>query len=341
MLLGYICPPGTPTVGNKNKADWCFHECPHQCVSPVLLGAMYDNERANHHIGTYISSSMLAGGGCARQTYYERTRDYYETPERMLWPFRGTIIHGVIEASHTVSDKYGWIQEMRMAVPIHYPDEPAPILDTNGNFTGDFNDNESLVVTLGGTCDAYNPFLPKPELHDFKSMSDKLCTEFLENGKPKPDWIKQLNIYRWLIAHTLMPTDIAISKYYPAPEVLVIQAISMMSLPATGRTSFGRIQVPGKTDRKGTFKIEAIPTMPLDEIEAFIRTEVYRWYRWLVLGEQPPVIEAERKWICFNCPFNGENDPNEPCWPTYERAQLAEGLLDDTAIDSTLLDDLL
>src|SRR5512140_3523893 len=95
-LVGYRCPPGSPTHGEHHPVAHCLSACPHPCVSPPLLAAIHKAERTNHHVGSYISASMLSMSGCARQTVLERTHDFYEQPLKRWWPFRGTIAHAIV-----------------------------------------------------------------------------------------------------------------------------------------------------------------------------------------------------------------------------------------------------
>lgn len=185
-LIGYVCPPGTATEGERHKVEYCLSQCPLPCVSPPLLAAMYEAERTNHHTGVYISASMLAGDNCARKTVYERTFDFYEHPTKRFWPFRGTHAHSIIERARDLVAPFGWLQEMRMAVPIKYPGVPAPVLDA-GRWTGAYDTSRDLEIILGGTVDAYNPGIR--ELHDYKSMADVKAYEWYEYlvlGKTPP-----------------------------------------------------------------------------------------------------------------------------------------------------------
>lgn len=324
MLKGYVCPPESPTAGNRNDATHCLSGCPHPCVSPPLLAAIWSAEQRNHHQGAYISASMLSGGGCRRQVFYERFFDFYESPRRRWWPFRGSMAHRIVEDAGGVVEPYGWLQELRMAVPLEFPDERAPIYDAEGNLTGQFSDTEHLVVTLGGTTDAYNPFLKA--IHDYKTMADMKVAGFIKGqmgGKYSPhfgdSWVIQLNIYRWLIAHTpitrkwknkfkkhgLTPPA---GKFFPAPEELKIQGIGMMEIPQTGNR-----YTPMRSGE--SFEIDPIPVLPLDEIEQIIRAGALQWYDALVLGHIPPVAPKKDQWMCKSCPFNGELIEGERCFP--------------------------
>jgi hypothetical protein len=295
---------------------------------------MWDVERKNYHQGTYMSASMLAGNSCERQTWFERQPniELYEIPRRRYWPFRGTIVHHMIENINDVVLPFGWIQELRLTVPLVYPEHKAPVFGDDGQWTGGFSD-EPLEITLGGTVDTYNPY--RRELHDFKTLSD-LRIPGLFTGQQggvlhphiKDEWVWQTNIYAWLLSKSPVPELIQRaleqagcrrlrSPYFPSPRRIRMQVLSMMELPLTG-TPYVTM---GKDRKEGT--LEDVPILPHWQIEAFVRERALRWYRWLVLGEQPPVVDEDRKWMCAAknnpCPFNGELHAEGVCFPTTER----------------------
>lgn len=333
-LAGWVCPAGTPTAGQRNEGyEHCVSAtgCRHKCVSPPLLISMWNAEHANHHKGSYLSASSLSSFGCARQTYFERIYDFYETPRRRFWPFRGTVIHGLVEHGGAEAAKHGWMQELRMSVPIHYRDLPAPTFDEHGVWTGDFDSNEHLVITLGGTTDGYN--MLTRELHDFKTLSDLKVQSFL-NGKDggqwsrtiKDAWVWQTNIYAWLVSRTpveavrdkLEAAGLAVptTQYLPKPDTIRMQLISMMEIPLTGTT-----YVPLRSN--DTYDVDGVPVLPDHEVEEFIRARALDWFRWLVLRVKPPVVEKKLDWMCKTCTFNGEAIFGERCMPNSERKAAA------------------
>ena len=327
-LEGFTCPPGTPTHGTRNTLEHCLGGCPHPCVAPPLLLAMWEAERANHHQGAYISASMLAGSGCARQTVFERRHPFFDHPQRRYWAFRGTHAHSIIERGEARLAEFGWVQELRMAVPLTYPDQPAPVFDEAGEFTGTFDETKRLTILIGGTCDAYHP--RSKTLVDFKTMADAKAEMFVrgEKGGELSDhiddkWIWQLNIYRWLLAKTPTPPELrerlgVKSKYLPAPTTLMIQGIAMMHIPRSG----GTWSLKNKYKQLEAHDIPDVPVLALSDTERFVREQALRWYRYLVLKETPPVVSRREQWLCRNCVFNGELIPGERCHPDAERALL-------------------
>lgn len=339
-LVGYVCPVGTPTnefqrPGQRNRVEHCLGVCPLPCVSPPLLAKMWEVERKNHHVGTYLSASMLTTEGCARQTWFERQPhiELYDIPRRRYWPFRGTIIHHMIEGVSAVVERYGWLQELRLTLPLRFPDLPAPIFGNDGTWTGEYDHTQSLEITLGGTTDSFNPY--RRELHDYKTISDLKTETFLQanmggtmHRHVKDAWVWQTNIYAWMLAQTVIPQDVRdrFAEYglralrmntYPQIRTIRMQVLSMMELPLTG-TKY----VPMGRDQH-MYELDDVPVLPHSQVEAYVREKALNWYRWLVLGEQPPVVEAARKWLCSNknnqCPFNGEVHNEGVCFPARER----------------------
>lgn len=340
-LAGYTCPPGTPTAGTRNSIEHCLGKCPHPCVSPPLLAAIYQAEQRNHHQGNYVSASMIAGGGCKRQTVYERYTPFYEVPRRRYWPFRGTLAHRIVEDAGGVVEPFGWVQELRMSVPLHFPELPKPIFDENGVFTGQYEPDGYLVLDMGGTTDAYKIGLTerdadgwatidptKCRLDDYKTMADAKADMVIRgtkggsfNKNVEDYWVWQTNIYSWLISKTpisrkwraqLKKFKIKVPRgmtHFPRPTEIHIQGIGMMEIPLTG--------MPYMPQRaRESYDIEAIPTLPIEEVEQYIREGALLWYKYLVLREElPPVVPKDEGWKCKNCPFNGDIIEGAPCHP--------------------------
>jgi hypothetical protein len=293
---------------------------------------MYKSDTSNYHNDhTYLSASMLAGNGCARQTLWERTSDFVELPRRRFWPFRGSIGHALCEGADDLIAQYGWLQEIRTETTLTYPDLPAPLFDEKGEFTGDFDHDRVLEIAVRGTADAYNPLIRT--LADMKSMADKKAIDTIRGAKDgtfsknlEDSHVWQFNIYRWLLARTAVPDWVrerfaafglpAIrTKNFPAPTTLIMQGFSMMELPRSGITY--PISARGQTT---LYDIDPVPVLPLHEIEAFVRPRALYWYRHLVLKLPAPVLPADQGWMCKNCQFNGELLAGERCHPDAERA---------------------
>lgn len=325
-LKGYVCPPGGEDPGRQNAVEYCLTKCATPCTTPPLLAAMWKADTTNYHQGDYISASMLSGSGCSRQVMFERYHDFYEVPTRRYWAFRGTHAHSIVEGAADIIAPFGWLQEIRMATTLTY-DLPRPVFDEHGQWTGDFDSSQDLEVVLRGTCDALNPL--QGLLVDCKSFADMKSLMFIKGTMKdstysphlQDSWVAQLNIYRYLIAHTPIPDSVheQYAMYglprlegdtFPAPETLAIQGIAMQNHPVSGT------RVAVKDRGKHTFyDIDPVPVWSLQDTEDYIRPRALEWYKALKMGIQPPVVPKEKDWLCRSCCFQGTL-----CHPEAERA---------------------
>jgi hypothetical protein len=328
-IIGYVCPPGGEEPGRQNDVNYCLTQCKDHCVTPPLLAAMWKADTGNYHQGDYISASMLAGSGCSRQVMLERYQDFYDLPTKRYWPFRGTHAHAIVEGAADIIAPFGWLQEIRMSTQLAYP-LAAPVFDEHGQFTGDYDSSKDLVITVRGTCDAYNPITRT--LVDCKSMADKKVEMMIKGSTPgtwsknlQDSWIAQLNIYRFLIARTPIPDEVhtAFEQYglkklkgktFPSPTKLYIQGIAMMSHPVSGA------RIAHKERGKVTlYDLDNVPVWTISDIEDYIRPRALSWYRALNLKQTPPVVPADKSWLCKNCAFY-----NSACFPEKERENTTE-----------------
>lgn len=328
-IRGYVCPPGGEAPGRQNEVEYCLTKCQLPCVTAPLLAAMWKADTGNYHQGDYISASMLAGSGCSRQVMFERYQDFYDQPTKRYWPFRGTHAHAIVEGAADIIAPYGWLQEIRMATELAYP-EPAPVFDEHGQWTGDVDSSKDLVITVRGTCDAYNPVTRT--LVDCKSMADRKVEMMIKGSTPgtyskhlQDSWIAQLNIYRFLIGRTPIPAEVKAQfkahglpalrgKTFPSPTRLFIQGIAMMSHPVSG----GRI-AHKERGKVTLYDIDNVPVWSMQEIEDYIRPKALMWYKALNLKQTPPVVSPDKSWLCKNCAFY-----NTACFPEQERAASEE-----------------
>lgn len=300
--------------------------CAKKCIAPPLLASMWNAEHSNHHVGSYLSASTLAGSSCERQVYLERFFDFWETPRRRYWPHRGTVIHALIERTDARMAHHGWLQELRMHVRLEYRDLPAPLFDDDGKWTGDFHSTNHLCIDVGGTTDGYNYI--DESLVDFKSLSDMKLPGFFagkDGGEYSPmikdAHVLQTNIYAWMIGKTRVSSAAAwfekhaitppSHEFFVKPKRAQIQQISMMELPLSGTT-----YVP---QRGSPVALAEVPMLDDAVVEAFVREKALNWHRYLVLGQQPPVVDEDRAWMCKHCQFNGELLEGERCFPSRER----------------------
>jgi hypothetical protein len=204
---------------------------------------------------------------------------------------------------------------------------------TESVFTGRYDQNEGLVIKLRGTGDAYNPFIRK--YADGKSMADQKAIMTIKGTKAgtfsknlQDEHVYQFNTYRWLVARTKIPEEVRQEfvalglpllkgRNFPAPTELIMQGASMMDQPRSG--ALYSLRYRGTTT---LYDIDAVPVLPLHEIEEWIRPRALQWYRWLKLREPTPVVSKDRDWLCGFCFANGEMLPYGTCFPKAERAAL-------------------
>ncbi len=321
-LTGFVCPPGAEEPGRRNEVAFCVQGCATPCVLPPLIAAIHAAERQNYHQGAYISASMLASGGCPRQTWLERRVEFYDTIRRRFWAFRGGIVHAMVEGAPQHWFDGRWVQELSMHTHLDFPDEPAPLFDDEGRFTGEFDPTQPLRLRLNGTCDAYD--VANRTLWDAKTTGDFKLDQFIA-GKDfgdgyhrhiDPVHIMQMQVYAYLLARTVMSDEIADTlgftrgSLFPKPDAVVIQKIGMMDIARSG--SRHATKKWGKTT---LHDIEHCPVYDDETIDAWIRPRALQWYRWLVLGEKPPVVSEDGAWICNFCQFK-----DVECIPEPERA---------------------
>lgn len=322
-LIGFVCPPGSDEPGRRNDVSFCTQQCTNPCVLPPLTASIYAAERGNYHQGAYISASMIASGGCPKQTWLERRVDYYDTIRRRFWAFRGNIVHHMIEKAPVELIGNRWVQELSMHTMLDFPDEPAPLFDENGVFTGEFDHSDFLRLRLNGTCDAYD--VPNRTLWDVKTTGDFKMDQFID-GKDfgdgivrniDPIHIMQMQVYCYLLSKTPMPDAVADQlgvprgTLMPKPEQIIIQKIGMMDLARSGYDHLVK-----RKGKKSLLPIEHCPVYENDDIEAWIRPRALDWYKWLVLGEEPPVVPKKDQWLCYGCSFK-----DVECHPDVERAK--------------------
>lgn len=164
-----------------------------------------------------------------------------EDASDMIWSLLGQAVHSVLERAE---DDLGSVMvEQRMYA------------DVEG-------------WKLSGQFDRYD--LKSSVIQDYKITSAwSVC------GKPKPEWIAQLNVLRWL-AHVHLGHH---------PETLQIVAILRDHKPSEAAKGGDYPRVP--------VAVIDIPVWPLDDTEAYIRERI-RLHKLARAGEFPPCTPDER-----------------------------------------------
>lgn len=287
MLKGFICPSHGEEPGRENKLSYCLNKCKSKCTAPPILAAMSKQEKENPHKGKIISVTMLTGG-CKRQTFLSRTKDYYKEPSDQLPLFRGTLIHELVEAGGTPQvKKAGYLLEHHMEI----------------DFT-----TESGTWTLSGTLDILDT--KEETLYDVKTLQE-YAVGVLVKGKQNGRWSKhvsdsyvlQANIYRYM-AKKLGIADV---------KRLRLQIIGFGKLIITGSftTMIEFKKNVGRTETQ--YDIPDIPILADELLEHIIKTEGEEWYKILYSKEtSPPVCSEEWSWLCKKCYFKGTKHCPDP-----------------------------
>jgi hypothetical protein len=175
-LVALACPPSAPTFGEAHEFAYCISECKNRCLSPYMIAALAASNERNHHVGRYVSITSLSG--CNRKLFLERTEDFAQEAKKVLYGYRGTVMHTVIEdavswqglAGKSLHD-LGYLTEWNMKVGFCFdhgafsvppdidPDDIA-CLAQNGCPSCDALEiprNEQIWFVLGGTLDGAEP----------------------------------------------------------------------------------------------------------------------------------------------------------------------------------------
>lgn len=155
----------------------------------------------------FPSPSMVFS--CPRKVFFEKTRDYYVTPESQYYLLRGTMIHRTLE----LVEREEALKEHRVKID-----------------TGDYQ--------LNGTVDL---FLKKEkQLRDYKTIS-KIAVDYHTKGKSiaqylyKESYFNQLNLYILGLRQAGYDVDSAYLEYY--------------SMDTNSEMAVAQIPVPINTDK--------------------------------------------------------------------------------------------
>jgi hypothetical protein len=213
-MTHFKCPDSAPSAGEAHTFEHCISECQHRCLSPYLIAAVASSNQRNHHRGKYVSATSLTG--CVRKLRLERTVDYALEPKLALYPYRGTVMHTVVEDATTwagFGDKtltdLGFLSEWNMKVGFCFDHGGFPLPDGvdatdqetwaqvecpacyEANVPLDKQDWFVLGGTLDGAEPLWNgrddgvpPFDPETGvlymvLHDLKTMKDYAIGKFV------------------------------------------------------------------------------------------------------------------------------------------------------------------
>jgi hypothetical protein len=246
-LTELACPPSAPSYGESHATEHCLTQCQHRCLSPFLLAGLMASNSRNHHRGKLISVTSLGTGGCARSLKLERTESYSDHPSGMLYAYRGTVAHAVVEdaASYTFPhgeslDEMGFLSEQRMLVAFCFEHGGFPVpegADPYDNATwADVHcpncreagkpQEEVEWFFLSGTLDGFEPLWDRFDpttgelpgvIHDLKTAAAYAVNSVIDGSGAekspyghavKPNYVEQLNCYKYLLESVAVPQQV-------------------------------------------------------------------------------------------------------------------------------------
>lgn len=336
----YACPETAPSYGEVHEPEFCITKCKHRCLSPFLIAALTASTRKNHHKGRYISATALSG--CVRKLKLERTIDYAEEFKNLLYAFRGTITHTVVEeaaelklfGNKTLLD-LGFLSEWNMAVGFCFTHGGFPLppeVDVKDESTWELlkcpcqKRKPCEVFILGGTLDGLEPHWDLFDeesgtlvmtLHDLKTMQQYAVGSFVAGDKKatlhshiKDDYYKQAQLYRYLCERSTPPPEL-LDRGVKQIKLFEsrIQAFAMGEFPYTGS------KYKWRSNYKSPWKVYDIPTIDFltDKwVESYIKENAYPIFKALVQDEEVgSVCEPDdnsyglHSWRCAFCAFHG------------------------------------
>jgi len=231
------------------------------CTPRFILDSIISIAKQDYHTGNKITATTLLG--CLRETYLQRTYDYYATIQQIYYSWRGTLIHSILERPNLE----GWHSEELFSKKITLADGRA--------------------VEISGKIDGYDE--PTKTLWDIKTIGDKGISFIVKDGA-KEDHIPQVNIYRLLspfqierlrIIYLSMMTFVQTGqmnemtqsyKYPPRQKTYGYSSIKL--LEKNERTGYGKYklsydtaEVPTWTDEKTIEFIKPKATILLDAFD--------------------------------------------------------------------------
>lgn len=341
----FACPSTAPSFGEMHTPEFCITKCKNRCLSPFLIAALTASAKKNHHKGRYISATALSG--CVRKLKLERTVDYAEEFKNLLYAFRGTITHTVVEEAaelHLFEDKtlidLGFISEWHMAIGFCFKHGgfalPSDIVvrdETTWDKLKCPHGKKCECFILGGTLDGLEPHWDQFDaesgtllmtLHDLKTMQQYAVGAFITGDKKatlhshvKDDYVRQAQIYRYLCERSDPPE---ILKAQGVKQIKVfesrIQAFAMGEFPYTGA------KYNYKSNWKAGVKEYEIPTISFltDKwVEDYIKENALPIYESLITNKSEGAVCAPdsnsyglHSWRCNFCAFHGSEFCEDP-----------------------------
>lgn len=311
-LVGFRCPPGTPTAGNENEFEHCIKHCPHQCLPTAVLYTIKEQNVHNVHKGSMISPTALPR--CPRKLKLTRLQSYYEEPHKLYHATRGSLYHGFLECKG--------LEGVQTEQRIYKVIESGPY----------------APWVLSGCFDFYDETLH--QLQDFKSIQDKGLRYLLDDG-PKEEHVLQLNCYRWLMdggrmggldgEQVFLPVNSMMLNYIMMGTCVstgrpFTQQVVQYKAPIKYRYEISRKSIgttaSNKTIWELTYRIPDVPVMDLESVEQYIMLKgptLVRGFREEDFIPDGVMDDPDNNWECRWCPVKKECDDIEASRITVAR----------------------
>jgi hypothetical protein len=373
-LVAFACPESAPSYGEAHEFDYCVLKCENRCLSPYLIAALASSNQRNHHKGKYISATSLSG--CVRKLHFERTEDYAQEPKKVLYGYRGTVMHTVLEDAtmwEGIGGKslidLGYLSEWHMKIGFCFQHGGFPLpegVDASDQATWaqvecpeccdeKIDPDEQEWFVLGGTLDGAEPVRLDKDgtlwmvLHDLKTMKDFAITKFVcgddsatLHSHTKDAYVVQANLYRYLGERSLPPEQLRLKGVKRLRFVEArLQAFAMGEFPYMGSSYRYRKHY------KHAYTDWAIPVIEFFDdawVEKYVKENGRGIYDTLLTERKRPSICPPEKnsfgkhsWTCEFCSAEGEDIcPN----PSVEWASLRQGMSPEDAYQVALLNRL-
>lgn len=100
-LTSFHCPDNPFRLADMAACEACEDRCTPIEVVRLVWRVMFEDDRDHyHHDPKVISVTEAMSGACLRRAWYNRHRDYAETPQRLLSRTQGTLLHRELEKAN-------------------------------------------------------------------------------------------------------------------------------------------------------------------------------------------------------------------------------------------------
>lgn len=171
-LSGFVCPLN----GENTGFDVCVHKCRTRCIElPILMSFMEERVKVD---GIFSVTELQKP---PRIVAWERKNQYFLDPYAMVWSTFGTAYHAIVAEKRNALAECGNGERYTIEGDNHFCN-PITI--------------DGRQYYLRGTPDQYE--WQSQTLTDYKTLKFFYDVKMMmESGEVKPEYLWQLNIYRW------------------------------------------------------------------------------------------------------------------------------------------------